>query len=121
MLCHAGRPMKIIVRTGSSLELTDESDLRRFEIEALCAEGDLAKSVTRLGEYDPPQHAWVHQDWILTNARGRSDTAWRSAFSEMVAKAAKYGWVRDTDGAIRAHITRPIVLTDRKGDASDRQ
>lgn len=47
-------------------------------------------------------HFWVDQDWV--RQRGRPEDAdWAEGLGQMIAYAAKSGWISPT-GAIRAHV-----------------
>jgi len=54
-----------------------------------------------------PEYAFVDREALLEMAGVRAtDTEWVAGFEAMIGDAESKGWVREDDGAIRAHIER---------------
>jgi len=71
-----------------AVALLDAGDMKGFSVRVL-----------------PASHTFVDRSALLEMAGERAgDPEWRIEFDAMVAYAQSRGWVREADGAIRAHI-----------------
>jgi len=96
--------MIIHVTRAGAVELRERDDFKNFKI---VAEGDaaLAPALAGIAVIEPDgKTAWVKQQ-ALKRWQGREQPAdWVASFDKMVASVKRFGWVRDEDGSVRAHI-----------------
>ncbi len=99
--------MIVAVESGVRPALRDPDDLKSFKIvigPGLESEDMRRVALDGVAELISEQEAWVSQAWVR-QAAGRDGSAdWQNGFERMLAYAARHGWVREADGAIRAHI-----------------
>lgn len=52
-----------------------------------------------------PEHTFIGRDELLELAGDHAaDSSWRARLEAMLDYAATKGWIRDEDGAVRAHL-----------------
>lgn len=68
---------------------------------------ELAAALTGVAFLDASgETAWVSQD-ALRRLSGDSSETWCSAFEKMIESVRRFGWVRDDDSTVRAHVAPP--------------
>jgi hypothetical protein len=99
--------MIVEVRIDGSVALLKAEDTRGFKLVAPLGllEPDLARALAGVAEV-VSDHAWVFQPWILENSPLAASAEWQGSFARMLDYAHSKNWLRETDGAIRAHIER---------------
>jgi hypothetical protein len=99
--------MIIHVALDGSVELREPDEFRSFKIAgpAGAPVDFLARALAGIATLEPDgKTAWVSQA-ALTHWQGAERPAeWRQSFDKMVDSVRRFGWVRDGDGAVRAHI-----------------
>jgi hypothetical protein len=102
------KPMIIHVAPDGKVELQEAGDFKNFKV-AVAKPGasrdfitDALKGVAAL---DPDgKTAWVSQA-ALKRWQGQDQPAdWIASFDKMVESVRRFGWVRDLDHSVRAHI-----------------
>lgn len=91
----------MIVHSGpDGLSLREPDDFRNFKV---VVTGDAAPAASTLTFVDAG-NALVAKE-LVPDLPGAPDTdAWREGYEKMVAAAAKYGWIDEASGAIKAHV-----------------
>ena len=93
--------------------LRDEENFREFALTSeipreRAAEVAGALSRSEAGELVDDSHAYIFVDWLILSS-GRSAAAeWRKGLDAMLTYAGAKGWVREPDGAVRAHVEWPL-------------
>jgi hypothetical protein len=101
------RAMIVAVAVGARPELRHPEDMRSFKIVAgpgLESEAALRAALEGVAELISEREAWVSQAWVRRASGRDAADEWQRGFQAMLAYAGKKGWVREEDGAIRAHI-----------------
>lgn len=99
--------MIVEVRTDGSVALLEAEDTRGFKLVAPqgLSEADLIRALAGVADVEAG-HAWVFQPWVQDKSPLTGSEDWQSSFARMLDYARSKNWLRDTDGAIRAHIER---------------
>lgn len=85
--------------------LRDPDDFKAFAVRVV-GDGPASAALAELGRTDGDDHVYVDPAVLLRLAGERGEEAgWRESLDEMIAFAAKHGWVDDA-GFIRAHVER---------------
>ena len=100
--------MIIHVAADGVVELRNPNEFKSFKIvvaRAAAAPDVLAASLRGIATLEPDgKTAWVSQR-ALKRWQGQEQPAdWATAFDTMVESVRRFGWVRDEDGSVRAHI-----------------
>jgi hypothetical protein len=61
-------------------------------------------SLDGIAELTEDDHAWISRAWILRASGLEQSQEWCTGFAKMLQFAQKQGWIRESDGAIKAHI-----------------
>lgn len=90
----------------ADLALLEPWDFKRFKLQApiALAEGGLATALGDLGKPAGGDAVWISAAALRQMGPGTSDQAWQVQLEAMIEKAAKFGWVDATSGAVRAHV-----------------
>lgn len=92
--------MNLIYCKDNGFSLEDKNSFKAFKLVLKgFEEGDIP-NVHGL-EQESEDHIWVDQAHVSIFSNGAE---WLNQFSEMVAKAAKYGWIHPETQAIKAHV-----------------
>lgn len=111
--------MMIAVTPSGLIELRDAENFRAFKIVDETGGGTARVASALSGLATPTADgtaAWVRPDRLTELAGETATPAWRERLAQMIAGAAKYGWVNETDGTVRAHIE--TVSVSREGGGS---
>ncbi|MCY3561326.1 MAG: hypothetical protein OXH20_09205 [bacterium] len=101
------------LRTGQR-RLVEADDFDRFHIEA---DGDRHDVLAVLGaeaRLGRTHHLWWSVEAVRRLAEADRVPAWDAQFEDMMAQAAKHGWIDDAGTHVQVHIERPgggIVTT----------
>jgi hypothetical protein len=97
--------MIIQVSLEGAVELREPDDFKNFKIVTGASGSVLARALDGIAVIEPDgKTAWVSQQ-ALKRWQGRDQPAdWIASFDKMVASVKRFGWVRDEDGSVRAHI-----------------
>ena len=97
--------MIIHVAANGTVELREPNDFKNFKIVAASGGPSLAVALHGMAALEPDgKTAWVSQQ-ALRHWQGKDQSAdWIAAFDKMVESVRRFGWVRDTDHSVRAHI-----------------
>jgi hypothetical protein len=100
--------MIIAITKAGRAELREPDDFKNFKIlvEAAGAQPDfIAGALKGIATMEPDgKTAWVSQA-ALKNWQGKPQPAdWVAAFDKMIASVKRFGWVRDEDATVRAHL-----------------
>jgi hypothetical protein len=87
------------------LRLTDPEDFRKFKVLLKGAFGTTRPYIDGLIFVDD-DNALVGLEVVPAMAGTAASVQWRTRFDEMVAAAAKHGWIDVDSNAIRAHVER---------------
>jgi hypothetical protein len=86
------------------LELRDASEFKKFKV---VLEGCAAKRPEIQGvRFVDDGNALVRIDAVPALRGAPGDASWRTGFDAMIKDAAKYGWIDEAAGAIKAHVER---------------
>ena len=100
--------MIIHVTPTGAVELRDENEFKSFKIVVEKSGADAAFIAGALGpvaKLDPDgKTAWVSQDALRTWQGKKQPAEWVAAFDKMVDAVRRFGWVRDEDKSVRAHV-----------------
>jgi hypothetical protein len=100
--------MRLVVSKEGTVSLLEPADLRRFKlvIEDPAMPLDAVRTVLGpLGTVEDESAAWIAADGLRGLGALAGDPGWQDGVTEMLAAAARHGWV-DATGAVRAHIER---------------
>jgi hypothetical protein len=100
--------MIIHVAPDGSVALNEPDDFKSFKIAVAksgAAPDFIAAALKGIAVLDPDgKTAWVSQQ-SLRHWQGRPQAPdWLAAFDKMVNSVRRFGWVRDEDATVRAHI-----------------
>ncbi len=100
--------MIIHVAADGTVALNEPDDFKKFKIvvgASGAAPGFLANALKGIAVVEPDgKTAWVSQH-ALRNWQGRAQAPeWIAAFDKMVSSVRRFGWVRDEDASVRAHV-----------------
>lgn len=100
--------MIIHVAADGTVELKDADDFKNFKIVVAKsgATGDfIAGALKGVAAVEPDgKTAWVSQQ-ALRSWQGKDQPSdWIASFDKMVELVRRFGWVRDQDQSVRAHI-----------------
>ena len=97
--------MIIAINAKGELELREPNDFKGFKVLVEQQGADVAAALKGVATLDD-EHAWVSQA-ALKNWKGQPQSPeWIASFDKMADAVKKFGWVRESDGAIRAHIEK---------------
>ncbi|NGN41502.1 hypothetical protein G6N74_10515 [Mesorhizobium sp. CGMCC 1.15528] len=91
--------------SGGGLRLTEAEDFRKFKVLLKGAFGTTRPYIDGLTFVDD-DNALVGMGMVPALAGTMANEQWRTRFNEMVAAAAKHGWLDADSNAIRAHVER---------------
>ncbi|HZT51756.1 MAG TPA: hypothetical protein VFA22_07480 [Stellaceae bacterium] len=100
--------MILHVAPEGTVELKEPGDFKNFKI-AVAKPGAspafIAGALKGIAALEADgKTAWVSQD-ALRRWQGREQPAdWLAAFDRMVESVRRFGWVRDSDKSVRAHV-----------------
>ncbi|HUZ74709.1 MAG TPA: hypothetical protein VMU87_17120 [Stellaceae bacterium] len=100
--------MIIHVAANGTVELQDANEFKSFKV-AVATSGAstafIAGALKGIAAVEPDgKTAWVSQQ-ALRQWRGLPQPQeWLAAFDKMVESVRRFGWVRDADQSVRAHI-----------------
>ena len=57
-----------------------------------------------IAEFISDNAVWVSRAWVLQASGLEESVEWRAGFEKMLNFATKQGWIRQSDGAIQAHV-----------------
>jgi hypothetical protein len=102
--------MIIHVGADGTVQLRDANDFKSFKIVVARRDASAeftASALQGIASVDPDGNtAWVSQQ-ALRRWQGRPQPEdWLAAFDKMVDSVRRFGWVRDADQTVRAHIER---------------
>ncbi len=98
--------MRIHLTNAGAITLRDPADFRRLDVLVDPQPQDrLEQAIARVGRREDENHIRLAAPILRFLSGQAGDPGWEAGFAKMVDYAAKAGWV-DTDGHIRAHITR---------------
>ena len=100
--------MIIHVAPDAKVELREASDFKNFKIvvaQSGATGGFIAGALKGVAAVEPDgKTAWVSQA-ALRRWQGKDQpTDWIASFDKMVESVRRFGWVRDSDQSVRAHI-----------------
>ena len=114
-----------LVLKGGQLSIREPFDFSRFKLVVLDPVGvDAAKAaLSGVASLADESTAWVSMEAMRGWQSLRDDPRWLSGIEVMAQKAAQHGWLRQRDGAVRAHvewaqseIIMPLPDSDLSGD-----
>jgi hypothetical protein len=95
----------VIIRvTDQTINLEDETNLKAFHVDAGGFEGSeraLLQFLDQIGQMEPPDHAWVTEEYLRNVNRGIEH---QHVIDQLVEIAKKHDWYDDAAKAIKAHI-----------------
>jgi len=99
--------MIVTIEVGVPVGLRYPEDLKSFKVvinPALRAGDAYLAALSGVGESASDNEVWVFQPWVIQASGMEHSAGWRADFGKMLEFAKKHGWVRQSDGAIRAHV-----------------
>ena len=99
--------MIIRVTPQGTLALDEANDFKGFKIAAPAGSAPdfLAKALKGVAAMEADgKTAWVSQQALRRWQGSAQAPEWVASFDKMVASVKKFGWVRDEDSTVRAHI-----------------
>jgi hypothetical protein len=98
--------MIVNISHGAPPQLQKPEDFKSFKVLVASTSrveaGD--PSMDGIAEFTEDGHAWISRAWILRASGLEQSQEWCTGFAKMLQFAQKQGWIRESDGAIRAHI-----------------
>jgi hypothetical protein len=100
----------VLLHANGVVTLEQPDDFARFhcEIDGAHASLDRARqALSGIAELESQETAWVDMQALMRLGRHSTEQAadaWTASAQAMVAKAHKYGWVRDEPPAVKSHI-----------------
>lgn len=95
--------MELLLGADGALTLVSPDDFGRFALRREAGAPTRHNEITPAEEAD---HVWVSRSAVTAAAGSATSDAWIIAFDNMVAKAAKYGWVSPDGQFIKAHVLK---------------
>ena len=100
--------MIIHVASDGAVELNEPGDFKNFKIVVAkpgAGHDFIAGALKGVAAVEPDDKtAWVSQA-ALRRWKGKDQPAdWLASFDKMVESVRRFGWVRDADQSVRAHI-----------------
>lgn len=97
--------MRIHLTDAGAIALREPMDFRRLDV-LVDPQTDthLARSISRIGRPDGPQHVRVVPAILRFLSGHAGEPDWERGFDDMIARATRAGWVDDA-GLVRAHLT----------------
>jgi hypothetical protein len=100
--------MIIHVTQAGAVELRDANEFKSFKIvveKGGASPAFIAGALGAVAKLEPDgKTAWVSQD-ALRSWQGQPQPAeWVASFDKMVDAVRRFGWVRDEDKSVRAHV-----------------
>ena len=100
--------MIIHVAPNGTVALNEPGDFKNFKIVVAKSGADaafIAGALKDVAAVEPDaKTAWVSQA-ALKRWQGKDQPAdWIASFDKMVESVRRFGWVRDSDASVRAHI-----------------
>ena len=99
--------MYLKIGTDSALSMEEVDDFKRFHISAemdTMAGDEALDAFKAIADDAGDDHFWLSVDTIIALSGCAEDEKWMAAFSDMLEKAAPYGFA-DLDGhRIKAHV-----------------
>ena len=99
--------MYILVGKTLDVRLEEPTDFKRFHLEvahpATAAE-KIGAALAGLATLDDTGHAWVSAARLRAWPGIGTDPAFRDGLAKMIEKAKPYGWIDESNDAIKAHI-----------------
>jgi hypothetical protein len=99
--------MILYAAAGEPAQLLHPDDLKSFKAvlsPSLRLPNTHVAALEGVAEFISDNAVWVSQAWVLQACGMEGSAVWRAGFAKMLDYAAKQGWIRDSDGAIRAHV-----------------
>ena len=105
--------MRIHVSPSAAPMLRDEENFREFALTSeipreRAPEVADALSRSKAGELADDAHAYILVDWLVLYSGRIADAEWRKGLDAMLTYAGAKGWIREQDGAVRAHVEWPL-------------
>lgn len=99
--------MIIDIDAARRVALADPRDFKRFKLRIAGPRTELAAFRVALGALatlEDSDTAWVSEAGLRALAHADNDAAWQEGLTRMIAAAAKFGWIDQGRGAIKAHV-----------------
>jgi hypothetical protein len=95
--------MYIRVAADGELSLQDSDDLRAFAIRE-DRQGDSATRLALIGIATDDNHYWLDADAVVELSGRKLDQTWVSAYWNMLASVAAYGYYDEAKRRVKAHV-----------------
>ncbi len=97
--------MMICISRQAAPRLREEQDFKSFKIRfdgAAPHPGELREMLAGIATLDESGDAWVLQSAVV--ALAKADDGWERSVRAMLESVRRFGWVRDEDQTVRAHV-----------------
>ena len=100
--------MIIAFSAEGGAKLRDSDNFKEFKVVVPTDKREPGSISSMLGDIgaltENAEHVWISIPAFLSKFAPERCQAWNDAFTAMVAKVKQYGYVNDTNDAVRAHI-----------------
>ena len=88
------------------LEIVEPSDFKSFAVRIHGAGPEADELLDLAAVKRDRSHAWIAERWLREWPALKDETWWQEGLTKMIAVAARFGWVDNETGSVRAHIER---------------
>jgi len=99
--------MIIDVAANLKVALNEADDFKKFKVRTQLPKrqlADLGSALAGIAVVNDESSAWVHESALRTWKHEGNTAEWQASLTQMIAAAAKYGWIDAERKTIRAHI-----------------
>src|SRR5262249_46847548 len=96
-----------VVAANSSVDLEDTRNFRAFAVRvegAFETEAAQDELLGRVAVSHDGEHAWIAERVLRSWPSLARESWWQDGLTGMIAAARRFGWIDDSNQAIRAHI-----------------
>jgi len=95
-----------VVASNRSVEIEDPRNFKAFSvrIEGSTDAAAPAELLAGVAVRSDGEHAWISETALRQWPSLKSESWWQDGLSNMIAAVQKFGWIDQTNRAIRAHI-----------------
>jgi hypothetical protein len=95
--------MYIRVAADGELSLQESDNLRAFSIRE-DSRGDAARRLAHIASLAEDNHYWLDADAVLELSGRKLDQSWVSAYWDMLASVAAFGYYDEANKRVKAHV-----------------